>query len=271
MKHIFFLIIVCSFSCNNHDKIATIDLPKGGFDFPKTISANDSNFYFYGIKDLQKPADSLRDAFFGQKMFKAFNEPNLSVKPFAKVTFRLTSEWESMIDYVITIIQDSIIVKKRTKTSYVYKDNMSQLERSHIDILFMNYPLIKNNRNIKEFKRRYLDSLIEIYPELLNRNYYRTLLDKMYIPYDSLFSYSITKLPISESQYSELINLINSSGYWKMPYHFDCHDRAMDGSIDILEANTGNKYNVVKSYCPCGDSSKYLNMLNEIKKIAGIK
>jgi len=271
MKFIYFLITVCSFSCKNYDKVVTTDFPKGGFDFPKIISAGDSNFYFYGIKNSQKPVDSLWDAFFGQKMFKAFNESNLSLKPFSKVTFRLTSERESMIDYVITIVQDSIIIKKRTKTDYVYKDNMSKLERSHIDILYLNYPLTKNNKNIKESRRRYLDSLILIYPELLDRNYYRKLLDKMYISYDSLFSYSVTNIPISESQYSKLIDLINHSGYWIASFHFDCQDRAMDGSTDILEANTGNKYNIVKSYYPCGDSSKYLNMLNEIKMMAGVK
>lgn len=270
MKFIYFVLTICFFSCNNDDKVVNVSFPEGGFAFPKTISANDSNFYFYGIKNLQKPADSLRDAFFGEKILKEFDEANLSIKPSSKVIFRLTSEWESLIDYVITIIQDTIIIKKRTRTNYVYKDNMTETERYHENILFSNYPLIKNNKNIKESRRRYLDSLIDIYPELLNPNYYRSLLDKMYIPYDSLYSYSVSRMHISETQFKEIVNLINGSGYWQMPYYFDCQIMSTDGSTDILEVNTGTKYNIVKSHYPCEDSSKYLKTLYEIKKIAGI-
>jgi len=265
----YFLIIVGLASCLRHDN--TFHFPSGGYEFPTTISTTDSNFYFYGIKNLQTPADSLRDAFFGQKMFMAFNEPNLSIKPAAKVTFRLTSEWESMIDYVITIVQDSIIIKKRTRKDNIYKDNMSELERSHVEILFMNYPIIKNNKNLREPKKQYVDSLINLYPILLDRNYYRLLLNKMYIPYDSIYTYSTTKIPITEKQYINISNLINLSGYWEMSYHFDCKTPSTDGGTDILEVNTGIKYNIVKSYYICSDSNKYLDVLAEIKKIAKVQ
>ena len=93
----------------------------------------------------------------------------------------------------------------------------------------------------------------------------------MYIPYDSIYTYSTTKIPITEKQYINISNLINLSGYWEMSYHFDCKTPSTDGGTDILEVNTGTKYNIVKSHYICSDSDKYLDMIAEIKKIAKVQ
>jgi hypothetical protein len=62
---------------------------------------------------------------------------------------------------------------------------------------------------------------------------------------------------LTKEQYSSLIQQINLSGFWAMPYRVECEDPAMDSDGFTLEANTKKKYKIVSvGGCP-GDTTKF--------------
>ena len=106
--------------------------------------------------------------------------------------------------------------------------------------------------------------MIQVYPELLDPNYYRSLKDKSADFGKEKFKYSLTKIPITTKDFHYLVNTINKSGYWKSSYEIECKNMPMDGCGIVFEANTPDKYNIVSSsLCP-GDSSEYTKALQEI-------
>ena len=269
MKISILLSSIFLLSCTTQDKHAPIAFPKGGYDFPKFVEAKDSNFYCYPIKNLESPKDSFLDAFYSQRFLPLLNEPNLSIKPFPEPIFRLSYSTAIVPTYIISLTENSITVKKRERTKHVYQDNLTESERFQWDIFSRFFPIQINDMSIKESRRQYLDSLIKIYPDLINANYYRALLDKAYTVFEHIFTYSTKKISISQAEYNKLVTSINESGYWQLPFKFNCHNIPTDAGVYTLEANTITKYNIVKSV-DCGDSSKYLDILRVIIKAAKI-
>jgi hypothetical protein len=204
------------------------------------------------------PSDSIRKAFFGYRILTAFNEPNISVRPSEKPIFRLIYE-DITRCFIVTLNTDKIIVKYGNLVNYMKYDDsvLTNLENLHFGILNLNFPIIKNNKKNKSAERQHrLDSLIKIYPILLDAKYYRFLLDKYYVLNKKPFAYVENKIPISRFQYSKLVNLINASGYWKLPIYNHCSNPPTDGFGFTLEANTRTKYNFVESG-ECLDGSTY--------------
>lgn len=270
MKFWVILVLPALFSCKDSD--TTVSIPTGGYDYPKNIETRDSGFYFYPIKNLESPRDSLLDAFYSSKFFPIYKEPNLSLRPKDHEIYRLTyfSGNGYMPEYIIAISNNLIIVKKTQQTTNEYVDNMTELERLFVDVFLMNFPIKKNNKKIKKSRQHYLDSLINIYPKLLEPDYYRYLMDKMYTLYEKLYTYSTSEIAIFPTAFRELISTINKSGYWQLPFEYNCKDVPTDAGTFVLEANTKTKYNVVKTPM-CGDSHKYLDAIKEIIKVSEIE
>ena len=111
------------------------------------------------------------------------------------------------------------------------------------------YPIEKSDKSpqIKNF----LDSLIKLYPQLLDENYYHRIYKKQFVLTGKHSTYETTKIPIPEDQYYSLINEINLSGFWSLPYLIDCKATIADGEEFTLEANTKMKYQkVTVQTCP---------------------
>jgi hypothetical protein len=106
-------------------------------------------------------------------------------------------------------------------------------------------------------------------PELLNANYYKYLLDKSANYGKEKFEYSLTKVPLKRKNFTHLVNLINESGYWKLPFDNWCDDIPSDASAFTFEANTPKKYNIVKSISCPDDSTKYIKACQELINYAG--
>lgn len=119
----------------------------------------------------------------------------------------------------------------------------------------MHYPL--TDVNTKPRYRHYLDSLAMRYPQLLNANYYFSLMDKALAFNDVPFAYKMKRLPISKKTFYNLVHFINQSGFWHLLYRDSCSDIPMDSGAYILEAITPGKYNVATSP-ECVDSSSAL-------------
>jgi len=128
-----------------------------------------------------------------------------------------------------------------------------------------------------------MDSLLKIYPQLTDVNYYWELVNKKFLRTDTM-QYATTKIAITHKDFLHLVSMINLSGYWAMPHEFDCVPTSMDGYGFHLEANTPKRYNIVgfgscemntpmqkKFVAACQEMMKYAKLDNKIDLASGWK
>ena len=119
--------------------------PPGGYDYPKQVSDKDTNYYYCAIRDKESRRDSFRDAW-AFITFRAFDEPNLSLRPVATDVFRLTySEALDPTPYLIILKPGEILVKTGKVMDdflrYPDTNRLTPLERIQVRILDRDYPL----------------------------------------------------------------------------------------------------------------------------------
>jgi hypothetical protein len=262
MKYLIIIISLLFFSCQTQTKY-----PEGGFDYPKNVSNNDTNFYYYPLKDIEPRRDAFQDSYV-YLFYQPFDEPNLSIKPQPKDIFRLTYGGALRESVIITITEDGIIVKKGSP-SIIYNEDTSHLteiEKFHLTLLKKRFPIDTSGR--KPFVKHYLDSLTKLYPQLLDPNYYNKLYSKTIARNGEKFNYPITKINLTKQQYDLLIQQINSSGFWTMPYKIKCQYPPMDADGFTLEANTKEKYKIVTARgCP-DDTTKFTKACQKLIEFA---
>lgn len=201
--------------------------------------------------------------------FKDFNEQNISLKPAAQDIFRLRVEGFKQTPSIIIITRQKVVVKKGTE--YLYQDEdtnrLTPVERLHFKILQYRYPL----QNILKNKTRhpYFDSLITLYPQLLQASYLKYLCLKVLVPREHPYSYTTATKKISYSTFYSLITQLNAIGYWKMPDKLPCSSDYSDGDWYSLEANTAKKYNYV-SATSCNEHDAFAKVCQQIIKLAGL-
>ncbi len=226
--------------------------PPGGYDYPKEVKGEDTNFYYLPIKEIESKTDSYRDSY-DYILYTAFNEPNLSLRPLGIDKFRLTyiSSFDGI--FIISLENKQIIVKRITKnyTGGIYEidpdlKELNEVEKKHYQLLKQFYPL-EDTAGLRPYTKHYLDSMSKRFPELLDQDYYKKLTDKN-IVIDKTFSYDSLKINLSNREYHCLINEINESGYWSLPFEFEMSEDAPNNSYGsfYLEVNTKSKYKVVK-------------------------
>jgi hypothetical protein len=191
-----------------------------------------------------------------------FHEPNLSVRYIGQDEYRLDYGGGLFYPTIIVLTPGTIVVKHETKGLPYPQENenlLDSLERFHYHILRYRYPLDEYVGSPK--RKRYFDSLIKIYPQLLSPTYYQHLLKKATDSHAEPFTYYERTYPITDSLYLYLVNLIDSSGYWTLPYTLDCkpENTVMDGDGFTLEANTRDRYNVVSRPRCAADSGLALS------------
>ncbi|MDB5278769.1 MAG: hypothetical protein JWR61_3724 [Ferruginibacter sp.] len=108
MKLLLPLLVILLYSCTGE-----IKYPDGGCDYPKNVSGSDTNIYHHPLKDSFPRGKKFlvyAESFF----FSVFDEPNLSIKPLDKETFRLS--WSSVFGHtvIININEDAVTIKKQT-------------------------------------------------------------------------------------------------------------------------------------------------------------
>lgn len=253
---IFSLFIVC---CREYPRY-----PQTGYDYPQNIAADDTNLYVYQLKDVSSERDAFWDGY-NWLFYRPFNEPNLSIKPQPKETFRLTYSTAFGDGLIIVFTEDSMVVKKGNPM-VVYKlddtSRLSAIEKVHFRILRKWFPIDTTERSA--YMKHYLDSMIKRYPQLLDGNYFRKIYDKTISYSDEKFAPVITRFPLTKKQFTSLIHEINSAGFWTLPHQIDCNVSMADGYGFRLEANTKTKYKIVSvTGCP-NDSSKFTNACQKI-------
>ena len=250
-------------SCNSG-----IKYPDGGFDYPKSITGNDTNYYRYPIVDFTK--NEMFAEYFQHLFYQSFEEPNLSIRPLANETFRLTYSFGFGETIIISFNKNEIIIKKGVAGGLYYRDttNLTKLENAHLKILERWFPF-ETKGDIPDLKR-HLDSLSLLYPELLDANYFIKLYDKVTVRNNEAVMYRTTKIAIPEKAFRSMVNEINASGYWALPHHIECQYPSADEHSFTLEANTFNKYKFVNdSGCP-GDKTGFPKLCQKIIALAGL-
>jgi hypothetical protein len=189
--------------------------------------------------------DSFREAFYGPLFLKAFEEPNLSVRPL-KPVFRFCYEGMGQHPYSITLLEGKIIVKKGDQYNYMIGNDSALTEKELRLLNFFKWSFPIQKHKYGPAKQRRIDSLVNLYPQLLDAKYYRQLMNK-YITPNKDFTYTTKTLFISGTDYKKIVNAINASGFWKMPTVLNCSNPSMDGFGYGLEANNGRKFQVVNA------------------------
>lgn len=265
---IFFLILATSCNTKNPRK-AIIDFPEGGYDYP--LNVQDTNFFFYPLRDTFSKRDSFLFAYYGKLEMNAFQEPNLSLRPASSPVFRLdySAGALSSVKPIMILLRENEIIVKEGISGFIEPEyntlRLTEKEKFHFELLEWNYPL--NDSKYKSHRKKYFDSLIAESPELIDPRYYMLLKNKSAVPKEP-FKFKTSKISLSPDDYEYLVKLLNSSGFWEMNYDVKCRNMPADGGGFVLEANTPRKYNLVRATdCP-GDTSSFRKACQEIVKYA---
>ena len=262
-RYIILLISLFIVSCHEYPKY-----PNGGYDYPKDFPASDTNLYYHQLQGLIPERESFYNTY-AYLFYQSFNEPNLSIRPQRKETFRITYRTAFFDDVIITFNEDSLTVKKRINGISRYKNDTTKLtdiEKVHLKILDRWYPI--DTLTYKPWLKRYFDSLVKLYPQLLDPAYYHKLADKTIAFSDEKFSFETIHYPLAKQQYKSLVEGINTSGFWSSPYHINCAASIADGVEFTFEANTKKKYKVVSVFSCPNDTSNFHKACQKIVEVA---
>ena len=251
-------------SCNSG-----IKYPEGGFDYPKSIAGKDTNYYRYPIVDFTKN-DRFAE-YFERFFYMQFEEPNLSIRPFIKETFRLTYSTAFGETVILSFNEDEILIKKGIAGGMYDHDStkLNKLENFHLNLLRRWFPL-EETKTIIPASTKYLDSLSLLYPELLDVNYFIILYDKATVRNNLPFTYHIKKISITKKTFRFMVDQINASGYWQLPPHVGNDGSVADGYSFTLEANTFRKYNIVNRSGNPSDKTDFPKLCQKIIVFAGL-
>lgn len=262
MKIIISILFIFLVSCKTNT-----DYPLGGFDYPQNIADADTNYYHYPLKDIEPKRDAFKDTY-AYLFYRPFEEPNLSIKALETETFRLTYS-DAFGNFIIITLTEELLVVKQGSPTTLYDDNttnLSDIEKLHLRLLQKHFPI--DTAGKPPLKKHYLDSLVKLYPELLNSAYYHKVYQKSFVRNSEAFNYSASTINLKKGQYKSIVEEINSSGFWSLPYQLECkkHDDA-DGYSFTLEVNTKLKYKIV-SALSCTEITKFTKVCQRIIDLA---
>ena len=242
------------FACSSDHEVDIV-YPEGGYPYLKNISSRDSNNYFLACRHLIPDRDSFF-AFDSKYFFQGFNEENLSLYPPKSDIFRFTFECGFCGKAAIVRLTKNEIVLKKSKNGYsgatIDQDILSAIEKEHYYVITRYYPFTvsKYPEKYKESYKRFFDSLIKIYPQLLDQDYFEELRTKARIIHNIPLDYTTKKIPITSKKFEFFIAILNNSGFWQRAYRNDCASAPMDGDGFIIEAATNSKYHFMNAdYC----------------------
>lgn len=248
--------------------------PPGGYDYPETLTGNDTNYYYYPVRAHQSRRDSFLDAF-ASIFYKAIDEPNISLLPLPSPLYRLWYQGYYQRQYLISLTKEYITVKE------IYHDTSSEktpwqlstldsIGKKHRNLLYRFFPLDDTSRHLDPRRRHYLDSIGHVYPRLYDPAYFRELLEKDGYTYTGDIRFTVKKVKIDPETFNHLRQAIDTSGFWSLLPKPD-HPDVADAAGFVFEANTPFKYNMVES-CFCGGEplDRVEKVFDELIRKAGI-
>ncbi|MEO7310594.1 MAG: hypothetical protein ABIX01_09360 [Chitinophagaceae bacterium] len=254
MRILLNFLLILLLSCHS-----SIVYPPGGYDYPKNVRAEDTNFYYLPIKDIESKRYAFENSYHFL-FYRSFNEPNLSLKPLETEVFRFTFISVSDDIFIITLRENALTVKAGNMDDvYTYDSKQGLLteeQKLQLGFLNSNYPI--DTAAIDSSKSRYRYYMVKQYPQLLDPGYYKMLKDKTLIMNPNSVMYTTSEKRISVGTYYSLVKQINKSGYWKMPIGPEeidgCYEQG--GGVFHMEANTKTKYKYVEDRT-CPDTTRF--------------
>ncbi len=263
MKLFPLILLILLISCKSD-----IKYPAGGYPYPSDYLAQDTNLYYYLLKNIESKKEALAD-FYMYKFYQLFKEPNLSLKPNKNETFRLAFRDAFYNDIVFTLEENLITVKKGNTDSLYSKSNqLTSLEKEHLEILKQYYPIEEMDKDSK-FKKR-TDSLAKVYPQLSDVKYYHRIYEKSFVRTEKKFTFETSRFRITTEKYDSLLNQLNESGFWTLPYFNEAKKGMLDGFVFTLEANTHKKYKVVTVQTCANNVDKFTKFCQELINLTGL-
>ncbi|MEP6845429.1 MAG: hypothetical protein ABI861_05475 [Panacibacter sp.] len=268
----FCLFVVLQFcSCKEYNvSDCLVDSGKfqNAYNYPDLQNKKDTDIFSYAIKDSLSERDSFLHVTYGMNYFKKFNEQNFSLRFLGTETFRFSYDTWALN---ITFNKDEMIVKTR-KNGVIYEIlNKGRLDSNEIrQINFFERNYFANKEKFSPARKAYYDSMIKKYPELLSLTRYKTLYDKA-IDYDSAkFEYDTKIIKLSSKQYCNLIDSLNATDFWSLPWRIDYPEEVADGGGYSFEANTKHKYKIFICYGLPIDSIKLTGFCKYLIEFAGL-
>ena len=250
-----------------------VKFPDGGYAYPANLSQIDTNHLFLNAPGFQKGSDSFYASYYGRYWCKAYNEPNLSLRPLKNPVFRLAYHTAFGHEIILTLTPTEIIAKELTRGSpYPLFDTLKLTTKerflySYLSQSFRN--IVDNPRHLWSNKT---DSMVTLYPNILLPTYYQYLFEKAKTSDNDRLQFTSKRLPISRKTYFRLIDKINKSGYWTLPTSISCGDKAYaDGVGILLEANTPTRFNVVRLSNCFEDALEFSNACQALVDASGFE
>ncbi|WP_336516553.1 hypothetical protein [Pollutibacter soli] len=273
MREIVVILSLSLFSCSNSTQNSPITFPDVGYLFVKQPDPKDSSFPFYPTRHLESIRDSTYDAFYLTKLLDVFDEGNISLRGQEKPILRVIIQPSvaSPIQ-IIRFTEGEVVVKKGNRVDYLKLNtkNLSPIEEQHFQIFNGGVPLSRRIRESNSVGKRFWDSIIKVYPQLMEDEYYEYIMDKAFDPLEGSFTYSTRSIPFKRKQFKEMVDSLNSSGYWQLPIALGCRNMPTDGDLFIVESNSGSRYGVVK-FSTCNDKpTKLKKTIEKLLTYAGV-
>ena len=258
MRFIALIFIVSFISCETG-----IHYPDGGYNYPANIVDEDSNLYDYPLKNIHGKKALFR-SYYDYLVYQPFNEQNLSLRPLANETFRLTYSTSFGETMIITFSEGLMTIKKGNPPDHYEHDTsrLTHTENYLLRLLNRRYPI--DTAGKPPGVKKYLDSMTKLYPQLLDAAFYHSLFEKEFFIKKEKFNYTERKINLSKREYTLLVNEINLSGFWKLPHVLECTTSMTDGDGFTLEANTKHKWQIVTLNSCTGTEPKFRKVWEKI-------
>lgn len=222
---------------------------RDAFDYPNLKDKHDTDIFAYPIKNILSPYDSFIHVTQGTAYLKKFEEPNLSLRFSGIEIFRFTYEPWGQLPVNISFNNRELIVKTGKKGSlYPIPDEEHLEPLEQIKFRFFQRYFFEDKESLSAKRRKYYDSMIIKYPELLSATYYRSLFDKAAEESLSMFEYKTKRIPLSTQQYCDFMDSLNAAGFAELPWRVEYMESITDGGGYTFEAHTKNKYKLVVCY-----------------------
>jgi hypothetical protein len=228
----------------------------------------DTNTYIITTKDSLTSIDSFHVAFYWRLLIRAFNEEDFGVKQPTEDLIRFAF-FEDYNPVLVTFKKGTMVVKEVVE-GYVNLDSdtskLSDIERLHYKVIFTRLIYRKPHDKL----RRFDDSLVKVYPKLLDPHYYKYLELKAATKDRISITYKKRTVNVPNGAFQRIMDAIGRSGFWKLPYEVKCQNIPSDVSSYTIEVNKAGRYKI-NQVLSCPDDSTKLNIAcQEIVKLAGL-
>ncbi|QEC68690.1 hypothetical protein FRZ67_15765 [Panacibacter ginsenosidivorans] len=274
LKNIIIFFCLCTLlqmlSCkeiNSSECFADADRFQNAYNYPDLQNRKDTDILFYPIKDSVSQRDSFFDVTYGMNYLKKLNEQNLSLRFVGMETFRFIHDPQVNI----TFNKNEMIIKTFKSGNISPVLNQRKLDSFEAgEYRFFKKFYFRDIGTLSPAQKEYYDSMIKVHPELLSIQLYKKLYD-IALDYDSAkFEYETKVIKLSSKQYCSLVDSLNKTDFWKLPWKIEAPDVTMDGGGYCFEANTKNKYKIFLCYRSRSDNIKMTGFCKYLLEFAGL-